>query len=112
MNKEERRSKFMKTILAALVVIFLFIPTVSSAAPRTIDLERMTLDELYELWYEVEATIERAGGNILLDLMVWVTESGSKYHSSSMCSNMKNPIPVWVDEAISEGYSACAKCWE
>lgn len=44
-------------------------------------------------------------------LMVWMPNSGSKYHSYSGCSNMKNPSEVTEDEAISWGYSACSKCW-
>ena len=43
--------------------------------------------------------------------MVWVPKSGSKYHSSSTCSGMKNPSYVTLSEAISSGYTACSKCW-
>ena len=41
---------------------------------------------------------------------VWIPKSGSKYHSSSSCSNMKNPSKVTISEAISKGYGACSKC--
>ena len=36
--------------------------------------------------------------------MVWIPKSGSKYHRSSDCSNMKNPCQVTQDEAISRCY--------
>lgn len=42
--------------------------------------------------------------------MVWIPKSGSKYHSSSSCSNMKNPRQVTKDEAVRKGYGPCKKC--
>jgi hypothetical protein len=42
---------------------------------------------------------------------VWIPQSGSKYHSSSSCSGMKNPQQVSIDDAISMGYTACKKCY-
>ena len=41
---------------------------------------------------------------------VYVTASGSKYHASSSCSNMKNPIAKTLNEAKAAGYAACSKC--
>ena len=41
---------------------------------------------------------------------VYVTASGSKYHFSSACSNMKNPISKTLSEAKSLGYEPCSKC--
>lgn len=43
--------------------------------------------------------------------LVWVpTNGGTKYHSKSSCSNMKNPIQVTKDTAVSNGYTACKRC--
>lgn len=42
--------------------------------------------------------------------MVWIPKSGSKYHSRSSCSNMRNPGQVTLDEAIRRGYDSCSKC--
>lgn len=42
--------------------------------------------------------------------MVWIPQSGAKYHSRSGCSNMKNPSQVTLDQAISWGYDACKRC--
>lgn len=44
------------------------------------------------------------------ELMVWIPKSGSKYHSSSTCSNMKNPQEVTLSQAISRGYDPCKRC--
>lgn len=42
---------------------------------------------------------------------VWIPQSGSKHHSSSSCSGMKNPSQVSLSDAQSRGYTACSKCY-
>lgn len=42
---------------------------------------------------------------------VWIPKTGSKYHRTSTCSNMKNPSYVTIEQAISRGYTKCSKCW-
>ena len=42
---------------------------------------------------------------------VWIPASGSKYHSSKNCSNMKNPHKVTLQEAKDSGYTPCKKCY-
>ena len=47
------------------------------------------------------------------DSMVWLSATGSKYHSRNDCGRM-NPSKarqVKRSEAIAEGYEACKKCW-
>lgn len=43
--------------------------------------------------------------------MVWIPRTGSKYHSSSDCSNMRNPSHVTISDAIDRGYTPCKKCY-
>jgi len=43
--------------------------------------------------------------------MVWIPNSGSKYHSYAGCSNMKNPKQVAKQDAENQGYEPCKKCW-
>lgn len=43
--------------------------------------------------------------------MVWIPKSGKKYHSSSSCSNMKNPSQVSKETAIQRGFTPCKKCY-
>ncbi len=43
--------------------------------------------------------------------MVWIPQSGQKYHSKQSCSNMKNPSQVTLETAINWGYTACKKCY-
>lgn len=42
---------------------------------------------------------------------VWVSRSGSKYHSYAGCSGMKNPSKIKKSDAVSKGYTACKKCY-
>lgn len=43
--------------------------------------------------------------------MVWVpTNGGKKYHTSSKCSNMKDPKQVSLSTAIAEGFTPCKRC--
>ena len=43
--------------------------------------------------------------------LVWIPNSGKKYHSNSGCSNMKNPTQVTRSQAETMGYTPCSKCY-
>lgn len=44
--------------------------------------------------------------------LVWVpTNGGKKYHSKSSCSNMKNPMQVSKETAVSNGFGPCGRCY-
>lgn len=43
--------------------------------------------------------------------MVWVPQSGSKYHRTSGCSGMKNPSQLTKAEAERQGYTPCKRCY-
>lgn len=47
----------------------------------------------------------------LSEQLVWIPKTGTKYHSKSTCSNMKNPAQVTQSVAVNRGYTACSKCW-
>ena len=42
---------------------------------------------------------------------VYVSRTGSKYHSNPNCSNMKNPSSMTMEEAQAKGLEACKKCY-
>lgn len=43
--------------------------------------------------------------------MVYVSASGSKYHSKPDCGNMSSATKITISEAQSRGLTACARCW-
>ena len=43
--------------------------------------------------------------------MVWIPNSGAKYHKSASCSGMKNPSHVLLSTAKARGYTPCKKCY-
>lgn len=45
------------------------------------------------------------------DGMVWIPQSGKKYHADPSCSGMKSPRQVTLSEAKSKGYTACKRCY-
>ncbi len=53
---------------------------------------------------------EEVAGSPETEDMVWIPQSGSKYHSSSSCSNMKNPSQISKKEAVDMGYEPCKRC--
>lgn len=44
------------------------------------------------------------------ETMVWVSDSGKKYHSKSSCSNMSNTHQISLSDAQAQGYTPCKKC--
>lgn len=55
---------------------------------------------------EPSLSAERSTGST-----VWVSKSGSKYHSDPSCSGMKNPSQISRSEAESKGYTPCKRCY-
>ena len=43
--------------------------------------------------------------------MVWIPNTGSKYHSNPSCSGMKSPSQVPLSNAIYRGFEPCKKCY-
>ena len=45
------------------------------------------------------------------ETMVWLPQSGTKYHSRSDCSGMNGASEVTKSQAESNGFTPCKKCW-
>ena len=43
--------------------------------------------------------------------MVWISETGKKYHSYWNCGNMQSPTCATKDEAVERGLEPCSKCY-
>ena len=54
---------------------------------------------------------ETQASNENADFMVWIPQSGKKYHSNASCSGMNNPSKVTQEEAEEMGYTPCKKCF-
>ena len=42
---------------------------------------------------------------------VWISETGTKYHSDPACSGMENPVQKTKSEAESDGLTPCQNCY-
>ena len=43
--------------------------------------------------------------------MVYIANSGTKYHRLPSCSGMENPTEVTLEQAESWGYTPCKRCY-
>lgn len=84
--------------------------TGESSGSQTDTTEKNTTIKTTEKEIEKQTTSQ----NVNVDTdnnLVWVPNSGSKYHVRSSCSNMKNPSQVTKSEAEQRGYEPCKKCY-
>lgn len=58
-----------------------------------------------------KTTVQTESGTDEVGVQVWIPRTGSKYHSRSSCSGMKNPTQVSKSKAESLGYEPCKKCY-
>lgn len=100
-----------------LAAMLLALPALAAASTLADDLSALSDDELLLLKQLIDAEVEARGLVVSADGMsasdeplVWIPKSGSKYHSKSTCSNMKNPLQVTLSEAKDGGYEPCKKC--
>lgn len=103
-----------KITALVLALCLSLLPLCALAAGWQQTLDDLSDQELLTLQKLVEAELKSRG---LFDdsdadegPMVWVPRSGSKYHSKSDCSGMKNPHQVTLEEALSCGFTPCKRC--
>lgn len=58
-----------------------------------------------------EPTVEPTPEPTPKEIMVYIPQSGTKYHSNPNCSSMKNPAQVTLSYAEQLGYTPCSKCY-
>lgn len=69
-----------------------------------------TVTESVKTTEATEAVTETVAPTTEYVEMVWIPNTGSKYHSRSSCSNMNNPTQVTREAAESMGYTPCKRC--
>ena len=68
--------------------------------------------EQAEIEAQEQAQQSQASANMdSQEQMVWIPQSGSKYHSNASCSGMENPSQVTKSEAENRGYTPCQRCY-
>lgn len=72
--------------------------------------ETLVVTPLPETEIVPETSVENSVEDVI-EQLVWIPKTGSKYHSCSDCSNMKNPSQISKSEAEKLGYEPCKKCW-
>lgn len=77
-------------------------PAYDEVAEDTSAYEDTYVEEYYEEEYYEEDYSSQ---------MVWISRTGTKYHSDPNCSNMRDPGYVTIEEAEAQGREPCSKCW-
>lgn len=44
------------------------------------------------------------------EILVWISKTGERYHSTPDCSDMKHPLQVTIEEAEIRDYTPCLRC--
>lgn len=80
---------------------------------KPLDPNRKTFEELRQEIRENSVEIIESGDDGESETWVWLSATGSKYHSRPDCGNMDpdRARKVSRSEAINEGYSACSNCY-
>lgn len=97
--------KLGKLLLASIITIMLCIP----AAPAFATSQSPSGDTVQSEPYCYAANSDVIA-NADMSRTVWVSRKGTKYHYSSTCSGMKNPIAMTLQQALDAGKSPCSKC--
>ena len=104
----------MRKLLTLIIALVVFVAgcTTSSKPIETstisvIDFSALVTANPPEFYYSTTTTLETTRQ----EHMVWIPQSGKKYHLSSKCSGMKNPSRVTISTARRNGYGPCSKCY-
>lgn len=90
------------------------ITDVSITEPTNSEVEitdNMTETSVEETTEPPETTEEPVVDDTPTTTYVYISQSGSRYHSNPNCSNMKNPSEVTLEYAEEHGYKPCSKCY-
>ena len=106
--------------LVLLTTVFLLsLPLMASAQSLQGILSQMSNEELLQLNSLIDAELALRGLAVTAPItrsasigetLVWIPNSGSKYHKNSTCSGMSSPSQVGLSVAKQLGYSPCKRC--
>lgn len=118
--KPMKKSSMLALFLALLTLLALT-PLSAWAGSLRESLAKLSNSELLELQQALQEEMESRGlassqqeavrtTRSLGEVLVWIPKSGTKYHDTATCSNMKNPSQVSLDVAKELGFTPCKKC--
>ena len=97
--------KLGRLLLASITTIMLCMPLAPAfAMPQSLS---ASATESEPCSYAANSDVS---ANADMSRTVWVSRKGTKYHYSSTCSGMKNPIAMTLQQALDAGKSPCSKC--
>ena len=107
MTTEKPTASAKASRLFIALVAFILGATICASAQAALNVqpafaaESASSESLQQSDVELQADMNRT---------VWCSRTGSKYHYSSTCSRMKNPIEMTLQQAIDAGRQPCSKC--
>lgn len=71
----------------------------------------LAADSSKVIYDKFQAAADAAAKNTAAEKTVYVSATGSKYHSKPDCGNMSSAKEITLSEAQSRGLTACSRCW-
>lgn len=71
----------------------------------------LAADSSQIIYDKFQAAADTAAANPAAEKTVYVSATGSKYHSKPDCGNMSSANEITLSEAQSRGLTACSRCW-
>lgn len=71
----------------------------------------LAADSSKVIYDKFQAAADSAAKNPAAEKTVYVSATGSKYHSKPDCGNMSSAKEITLSEAQSRGLTACSRCW-
>ena len=71
----------------------------------------LAADSSKVIYDKFQAAADTAAKNPAAEKTVYVSATGSKYHSKPDCGNMSSANEITLSEAQSRGLTACSRCW-
>lgn len=71
----------------------------------------LAADSSKVIYDKFQASADTAAANPAAEKTVYVSATGSKYHSKPDCGNMSSAKEITLSEAQSRGLTACSRCW-
>lgn len=71
----------------------------------------LAADSSKVIYDKFQAAADTAAANPAAEKTVYVSATGSKYHSKPDCGNMSSANEITLSEAQSRGLTACSRCW-